>query len=328
MTKLYGHNPEKVIDLLKNRLDKHKKLFNEKPRKLALVVEGGGMRGVLSAGSLLAVDLLGFRNCFDEIYATSAGAVNAAYFVSGQGELGITVYFDYINNSKFFNPFRLTKILDVEYVYDYIVPHVKTLNEAAIRKSNTHLYLSVTDVETGRNRLIDTKTWPDPVSKILKASSALPILYNRTVELDGRKYIDGGASDVLPVRQAIDRGCTDILILLTKDKEHISDPPSQIEKLIYYLSMTRKYPHLMDSYESLHGLNNENRKLAIGEKTIDGVNIATICPAKSELIVSKITMNRAKLIEGAYTLAAKTFNFFSADMKKLDSVFERYRAKN
>ncbi len=328
MTKLYGTNPESVIQLLKDRLDKNSKSFNSSSRKLALIVEGGGMRGVLSAGSLLAIDLLGYRHCFDEIYATSAGGVNAAYFVSGQGKQGIRVYFDYINNRKFFNPFRLTKVVDVGYVYDHIVPHVIPLDETAIRKSNIPLYLSVTDVESGKNVLIDTKTWPDPISKILKASSALPILYNRTVKLGGKEYIDGGASDVLPVKQAIERGSTDIIILLTKDKDHISDPPNQIQKLIYYLLMTRKYPRLMDSYEKLHSLNNENRKLAIGEASINGVNIATICPTKSELIVNKTTLDRAKLVEGAYTLAAKTFRFFSADRIKLDLIFNQFRVDN
>ncbi len=325
MTKLYGSNPENVINLLKSRLRKSDDLHNKSPRKLALIVEGGGMRGVLSAGSLLAIDLLGYRDCFDEIYATSAGGVNAAYFVSGQGEQGISVYFDHINNKKFFNPFRLSKIIDVGYVYDHIVPHVMTLDESAIRNSNTRLYLSVTDVETGKNVLIDTKTWPDPMHQILKASSALPILYNRTVMLGEKEYIDGGASDVLPVKQAIERGCTDIFILLTKDKDHISDPPNQIQKLIYYLLMTRKYPRLMDSYEELHSLNNENRRLAIGEASINGVNIATICPTRTELVVNKVTLDREKLVEGAYTLAAKTFRFFSEDTEKLDLVFDRFR---
>ena len=59
------------------------------------------MRGVLSAGSLLGVDLLEFRDYFDAVYAVSAGSVNAAYFLSGQGIEGITVYFDDISSRRF-----------------------------------------------------------------------------------------------------------------------------------------------------------------------------------------------------------------------------------
>ena len=83
MSILCGNNPQAVIELLNERRD-NKNSSNNSNRKLGLIVEGGGMRGVLSAGSLLAVDLLGYINCFDEIYATSAGGVNAAFFLSGQ----------------------------------------------------------------------------------------------------------------------------------------------------------------------------------------------------------------------------------------------------
>lgn len=330
MTMLYGNNPQAVVELLNSRKKNNKITTTQEKcsRKLALIVEGGAMRGVLSAGSLLAIDLLGYQNCFDEIYATSAGAVNAAYFLSGQGELGITVYFDDISNKKFFNPLRFTKIVDVDYVYDHIVPIVKPLNEINIKNSHTNLYMSVTNVNSGKNELINTKTFSEPIAKVLKASNALPILYNRTVTLNGKQYIDGGASNPLPVRQAIANGCTDILILLSKDKNHTSLEPTIIQKLIYYLMLTRKYPKMMDCYKKLFIQANESRKLALEGDPNNNINIATICPTEIELIVNKITMDRDKLVEGAYMQAEKTFKFFSGNNKKLDEVFNQYRAQN
>jgi len=330
MTMLYGNNPQAVVELLNSRKTDNKITTTQekRSRKLALIVEGGAMRGVLSAGSLLAIDLLGFRSCFDEIYATSAGAVNAAYFLSGQGELGITVYFDDISNKKFFNPLRFTKIVDVDYVYDHIVPIVKPLNEINIKNSHTNLYMSVTNVNNGENELINTKSFSEPIAKVLKASNALPILYNRTVTLNGEQYIDGGASNPLPVRQAIANGCTDILILLSKDKNHTSLEPTIIQRLIYYLMLTRKYPKMMDCYKELFIQANESRKLALEGDPNNNINIATICPTEIELIVNKITMDRDKLVEGAYMQAVKTFKFFSGDKEKLDHVFNQYRTQD
>ncbi len=104
MTNIVGSHPERVIDLLQSRLSKRAEIQRTDGRKLGLVVEGGGMRGTLSAASLLAVDLMGYRGCFDAVYAVSAGSVNAAYFLSGQGVEGITVYFDNISNRRFINP--------------------------------------------------------------------------------------------------------------------------------------------------------------------------------------------------------------------------------
>src|SRR5207244_13520104 len=81
---LAGTHRRRVIDLILERAAAAGRNPPDPSRKLGLVIEGGGMRGVISAGSLLALDLLGFREIFDEIYAASAGGVNAAYFLSGQ----------------------------------------------------------------------------------------------------------------------------------------------------------------------------------------------------------------------------------------------------
>lgn len=319
----YGNCPEAVVALLNARRDGREPA--PRRRKLALIVEGGGMRGVLSAGSLLAVDLLGYRHCFDEIYATSAGAVNAAFFLSGQGESGITVYFDDINNRHFYNPIRLNKIVDVGYAYDYVVPRVKKLDESAIRRSATDLFFSMTEARTGDNVLLEVKRCRESVHKMLKASSAMPVLYNRTVSLEGREFVDGGISCAIPIRQAVARGCTDVLVLLTKVNYYQLAPPTLLEKILMYAFMGRRFPNLMRTYLNMAEGANENRRIVIGDSKVDGVNIATICPSQSELIVERTTMDRSRLIDGAELMAKKTFNLFAADTAVLAAVFNRYR---
>src|SRR5207249_2082981 len=147
----FGTHPRRGIDLILERASSAAGPQPDRSRKLALIIEGGGMRGVVSAGSLLALDLLGFREVFDEIYATSAGAVNAAYFLSGQGKLGMTIYFDDIANRRFINPWRLLKIVDVDYAYDRVISLHKPLDDVAIRASRVRFLLSVTDARSGLN---------------------------------------------------------------------------------------------------------------------------------------------------------------------------------
>ena len=60
--------------------------------KVGLAVEGGGMRGVVLASMLTAIDDLGFYNCFDQIYACSSGAINAAYYLAGGTWYPLTIY--------------------------------------------------------------------------------------------------------------------------------------------------------------------------------------------------------------------------------------------
>lgn len=318
---LVGTNPQAVLELLQRR----KKFGRGDGRRLALIVEGGGMRGVLSAGSLLAVDVLGFRDAFDEVYATSSGAVNAAYFLSGQGALGITVYFDSISNRRFYNPLRIMKIVDVEYVYDHIVARVKVLDDAAIRGGRAEFFISVTDALTGENSLVNAKEAPEPIPLILKASSALPVLYNRTVELGGRAYVDGGLTCSIPIVQAVERGCTDVLVLLTRTHGYEVAPPTWSNRFIFYALQGRKYPELMRSYAALDARANRDRRVATGQAELPGVNVATICPTEAELVVDRTTIERARLVEGAHRMARRVARVFGEDAAVLDRMFADYR---
>ena len=284
------------------------------------------MRGVVSAGSLLALDLLGFREVFDEIYATSAGGVNAAYFLSGQGRLGMTIYFDDIANRRFINPWRLLKIVDVDYAYDRIISLQKPLDDVAIRASRVRFLLSVTDARSGLNELLDVRARPEPVPLLLKASSALPVLYNRRITLDGQEYVDGGVSDPLPIARAIENGCTDILVLATSRCDSPVARPALWERSLFYIRMGRRYPALMRAFASVHEAHNRGRRLATGDEAVGGVNVALIAPRDGDSTVGTTAIERARLIQSAYQMATRTFEIFARERAILDALFETYRA--
>ena len=88
------------------------------------------MRGVVSASMLTAIDDLGFANCFDEIYACSSGAINAAYYLAGGTWYPLTIYFDDLSNPNFVNirnAFNDKPILNLTYAFD-ILANVKPLD--------------------------------------------------------------------------------------------------------------------------------------------------------------------------------------------------------
>lgn len=321
MRELCGTGPDRVLRILRSRREGR---AGSSKRRLALIIEGGGMRGVLSAGSLLALDLMGYRHSFDTVYAASAGAVNGAYFLSGQGRRGITIYFDDISNRRFFNPLRLTRILDVELVYDHVVTRHKPLDERAIRRAPTRLLVSVTRAASGRNERIDVRRTRHPIPSILKASSALPLLYNRTVALGGTAYVDGGLSDPLPVARAIADGHTDLLVLLTRTLDYRSRAPNLGKKMAFHLGMGRSFPRLTRAYGGVHRRSNQGRDLALGRETADGVSIATLCPTEEEMVVGTTTIARHRLLRGARLMAAKTLRAFGDRSVRLEDLFTRY----
>jgi predicted patatin/cPLA2 family phospholipase len=327
-TGLAGTRPERVIDLMIERASPAERSRSDGARKLALVIEGGGMRGVVSAGSLLALDQLGFRNVFDEVYATSAGGVNAAYFLSGQGTLGMSVYFDDIANRRFINPWRLFKIVDVDYVYDDVVALRKRLDDAAIRASRSRFFLSVTNARSGENELLDVRARPEPIPLLLKASSALPVLYNRRVVLNGREYVDGGVTDHLPIARAIANGCTDILVLASSPCEAPMSRPALWQRGLFYMMIGRPYPALMRAFAVMHEAVNHSRRLATGAERVDGVSVALIAPCDGDSIIGRTAIGRARLIQGAHEMAARTCALFAGERARLDKLFAAYRERS
>src|SRR5499433_3227138 len=119
---VYGVNPTGTIDLLKERARALKE--GRQPadgRKIALVVEGGGMRGVISCAALMGLEELGMTDVFDEVYGASAGAVNAAYFLAGQAAFATTIYYQKINNTRILRRLWHRKLVDIDDLFESII---------------------------------------------------------------------------------------------------------------------------------------------------------------------------------------------------------------
>jgi hypothetical protein len=92
---------QEMIDLLKARAARRSRVPHGDGARIALAIEGGAMRGVVSAGMVAALEQLGLTDAFDAVYGSSAGAINGAYFLAGQANLGVTIYSEDINNRHF-----------------------------------------------------------------------------------------------------------------------------------------------------------------------------------------------------------------------------------
>src|SRR5262245_29844400 len=135
---LAGLSPERVLNLIRER--RQRKELGEPlddGHKLALIVEGGAMRGDYTAGAVFALACLNGADVFDVVYAASSGAVNSSYFLSGQARLAVGTYYEDLCGPEFINHFRFWKMVDIDFVEKEVFPHRKPLDEAAIRASRT-----------------------------------------------------------------------------------------------------------------------------------------------------------------------------------------------
>src|SRR2546425_13217613 len=134
---IFGVNPTGTIALLKERARCLRQGSTPVDgRKVGLIVEGGAMRGVISCAALQALEELGMTAVFDEVYAASAGAVNAAYFLAGQAAYATSIYYQKINNTRFIRRMWHRKLVDIDDLFDSIIAGDRPLRVEKVLASN------------------------------------------------------------------------------------------------------------------------------------------------------------------------------------------------
>src|SRR5262249_56037950 len=138
-----------AIDLLKERARCFKQ--RREPvdgRKACLIVEGGAMRGVISCAALMALEDLGMTDVLNEIYAASAGAVNAAYFLAGQAAYATSIYYQKINNTQILRHLWNRKIVDIDDLFDSVIARDRPLRVDRVLASRSRLFITIPDPPT------------------------------------------------------------------------------------------------------------------------------------------------------------------------------------
>lgn len=221
--------------------------------KIGLVLEGGGMRGLYTVGVL---DYFLEQNFFpDYVVGVSAGAANAVSYLARQKGRGYRVNVNYLNDKRYlsFSNFIKTKsIFGMDMIFDEIPNKLEPLDYNALYDCKCEFKVGVTDVEKGETVFFGKDHLKDNCL-ILRASSSIPIL-SPMVEYQGRKYLDGGTTDPIPLKKAIEDGCDKIIVVLTQPRGYIKTP--QKYKALYK-SVFRKYPMMIEAMKDRHIKYNE-----------------------------------------------------------------------
>lgn len=188
-----------------------------KPGKIALVCEGGGQRGIFTAGVLDEFQRAGF-NPFDLFIGTSAGAQNLSAYVCGQPGYARRVITRYTTSPHFFNPLRFVRgghLIDLDWLVDETsknMPLAMDSAEKLLIDGREFLMCTCRSDDYTANYFAPTReNW----LPLIKASSAIPGFYRQGVDLDGISYQDGGISDAIPVEEAYRRGADTIVVIRT-----------------------------------------------------------------------------------------------------------------
>ena len=263
---------------------KRDKMENNK----GLVLEGGGMRGIFTAGVLdffLEKDV-NFDNCL----AVSAGACLGASYMSKQHKRGFNAIADHIDKKEyasFYNLITTGNFFHVDYSYRRIVEEFNPFDNETYMKNPTKFQAVITNVKTGEAEYPHVK---DAVKELIyiRASASLPFL-SRKVRINGGLYLDGGVSDPIPIRKSMENGNVKNVLILTREKEY-----RKKESRLGKLSAMRygKYPKFVKLMNTRFSRYNETLEYIY---ELEKAGKVFVIQPKAPLNMGRIEKNREKL---------------------------------
>jgi len=210
--------------------------------KVGLVLEGGGMRALFTAGVLDA--LLDVKELdVDGIVGVSAGALFGANYVSGQKERAIRYNKKYARDKRYmgFHSWITTgNAVNKEFAFYELPFKLDVFDQEKFKESKIDFYVVMTNVENGKSEYVLIKDIFEQM-EYLRATSALPFA-SKIIEINGKKYLDGGISDSIPIDYCESLGYDKIILVLTRpENSYKEDKLNFLYKLVY-----RKYPKLVE----------------------------------------------------------------------------------
>lgn len=264
--------------------------------KVGLVLEGGAMRGMYTAGVL---DVF-LEKCIsvDAVVGVSAGALFGVNYLSRQKGRVIR-YNKRFNSDKNYMGLRPLlregNIVNTKYAYEEVPRKLDPFDDESYKKSGIPFYAVVTDIETGKPEYIQVYSAFEQMD-VLRASGSMPFV-SKPVLYNNKMYLDGGISDSIPFQWLSSQGYDKLIVILTRDMEYRKKPmSSSLIKLFY-----KKQPLLSEKLLKRHDVYNKSVEL-LKQWENEG-KVFVIRPSKP-IEIGRIETNPDKLQE-VYDLGLK-----------------------
>ena len=267
--------------------------------KTGLILEGGAMRGLFTAGVLDV--LMENKIAFDGVIGVSAGAAFGCNFKSGQIGRAVRYNVRFCRDKRYCGLGSLLKtgdIFNTDCCYGEVPLKLDPFDFDAFEKDPTDFYVVCTDVETGQALCHRYTGWDDHGFDWIRASASMPLV-SRMVEIEGRKLLDGGIADSIPAACFEEMGYTRNVVILTQP-EGYRKKKNQVLPLVR--RKYRAYPKLVEAMERRHLV--YNAELDYVAKAKAEGRMFVIQP-EGALAVRRIEKNPEKL-RAAYEEGRKT----------------------
>ncbi|MBQ8838368.1 MAG: patatin family protein [Bacteroidales bacterium] len=240
----------------------------------ALVLEGGGLRGVFTCGVLDAFMKHGIR--FPFAVGVSAGACNGLSYMSGQIGRAKASNIDLMEKYHYVGlKYLLTQgcIMDFKLLFEDFPERIIPYDYEALASNPDRFVMVTTNCLTGKAEYFEEKSSPERVMDIVRASSSLPFV-TKISYVDGIPMLDGGIADSIPVEYALQQGYSKAVVVLTRNRGYRKkEGPNALLKLFY-----RKYPKLQEAILNRNKV--YNRTMDMIEEMEDAGRITVIRPRR------------------------------------------------
>lgn len=268
-------------------------------RKNGLVLEGGAMRGLFTAG---IIDVMMEHDIWpDALIGVSAGAAFGCNYKSRQPGRAIRYNTRFANDSRYSGLRSLIKTgnyFNAEFAYHVVPKQYDIFDDHAYEQNPMTFTVVCTDVETGKPVYKQLDECNDLAYDWIRASASMP-LASRIVEIEGLKLLDGGVSDSIPLAYFENLGYRNNIVILTQPsgyrKKHNRLMP------LMRLSL-RKYPNMIAAIDHRHEM--YNHQLEYVEQAEQAGRCLVIRPDK-KIPIGHISHN-ATLMRSVYDMGRHT----------------------
>jgi predicted patatin/cPLA2 family phospholipase len=275
----------------KRKCDNKRKILGSEinMQKIGLVLEGGGMKGLYTAGVLeffMENDIY-----FPYVIGVSAGACMAASYLSRQKGRNKKVNIDLVSDSRFLsfrNFFAKRELFGMDFLFDEIPNQIVPFDFTTFTTNQENFVIVTTDCQSGEAIYFSKNEIGKDLLPILRASSSLPFIAP-SVDYNGKQLLDGGISDPIPLKKSQQEGFHKNIVIMTKVNEHRLQRSRFAQLLPLFC---RKYPKIALLLQQRYVLYNQT--IDYIEKEIEKGTVLAIQPSRN-LSVKRIERDQNKL---------------------------------
>lgn len=210
---------------------------------VGLVLEGGGMRGIYTAGVLDC--FIDYNINFKYVIGTSAGATTGISYLSKQKGRSRFCDTDLIRMHNYIGLIPMVGghgVIDMDFLFKTFPDEYYPFDFDTYKQSQARMIMVASNALTGKATYLEEYSDMNRFVAIARASCSLPIMCPMG-SVDNIPMVDGGVTDSIPFQKALDDGCSKVVVVMTKEVGYRKDSGDIYLPSIIY----RKYPELRNA---------------------------------------------------------------------------------